>query len=386
MPHPVGKHRRDLTDEDYKNAYEKGGFTFRQAADLLGVYSSAVNTRLKRMKRDGSYDYEAARDQRIVKERETGLALMGTTTLLGPDGEIKLQWVKRNKGQVSIDEVAQIVKETFADTKPIKRIPIPPKASSQLLTVIPIGDQHHGMYAWAEETGADYDTNISERILVTAAAHLIDVSPACDTCLIANVGDYFHYDSQRAETPQNRNALDSDGRYAKMIRGGVLMMRTFIECALEKYRNVRVINSPGNHDPVGALWLSLVLSMMYEKNPRVTIDSNPGKFAYHSHGKTMICVTHGDSVKIEKLPGLMAADQPAMWGATEHRYGITGHVHQDRVVELPGCKVESVRTLASRDAWASGQAYRSGRDMKSIIYHAEHGEIARHTFNVSMMQ
>jgi hypothetical protein len=100
----------------------------------------------------------------------------------------------------------------------------------------------------------------------------------------------------------------------------------------------------------------------------------------------MLCVTHGDSLKIEKLAGIMAADQPAMWGRTEHRYGITGHVHHDRVVEMPGCKAESFRTLAARDAWAAAQNYRSGRDMKSIVYHAEHGEIARQTFNVSMMQ
>jgi UDP-2,3-diacylglucosamine pyrophosphatase LpxH len=313
------------------------------------------------------------------------LPLRGTSTLHGPDGQVMLQWVKRDKGPIPIEDLAGIVKDAFADTEPVKRIPVPPQTSNQLLTVIPIGDQHHGMYAWAEESGADYDVNISEKLLVAAAAHLIDISEACDTCLIANVGDFFHYDSQRAETPQNRNALDSDTRYAKIIHTGVMMLRTFIECALVKYRNVRVINSPGNHDPVGALWLSLALSLLYEKNPRVHIDKSPGKFAYYDHGKTMICVTHGDTLKMDKLPGIMAADQPAIWGRTEHRYGITGHVHHDRVIDLPGCKIESFRTLAARDAWAAAQNYRSGRDMKSIIYHAEHGEIARHTFNVSML-
>jgi hypothetical protein len=99
----------------------------------------------------------------------------------------------------------------------------------------------------------------------------------------------------------------------------------------------------------------------------------------------MLCVTHGDTIKPKDLPSVMAADQPAMWGRTEHRYGIMGHIHKDTVTEFPGCKTESFRTLAARDAWASAQAYRSGRDMKSIVYHSEHGEIARHTFNVSML-
>ncbi len=385
------RRRFDLKDADYQKAFEDCRGAIVAAADSVGVDANSLRARFKRMQRDGTYDWEAVRQKFRDETRHSlipanAAGLHGTSTLLGPDGEVKLQWVKRHKGQVSIEEVAAIVKETFADVEPVKRIPIPPSVSKHLLTVIPIGDQHHGMYAWAEESGADYDVNISAQLLVSAAAHLIDISPASDTCLIAQVGDFFHYDSQRAETPASKNALDSDTRYAKIIQGGVQMMRTFIECALAKYRTVRVINSPGNHDPVGALWLSLSLGLLYEKNPRVHIDKSPGKFAYHDHGKTMLCVTHGDSIKIDKLPGIMAADQPAMWGRTEHRYGITGHVHHDRVVELPGCKVESVRTLAARDAWASGQAYRAGRDMKSIIYHADHGEIARHTFNVSMMR
>ena len=154
------------------------------------------------------------------------------------------------------------------------------------------------------------------------------------------------------------------------------MLRAFIETALAKYRKVRVINSPGNHDPVGALWLSLALGLLYEKNPRVVIDQSPGKFAYMEHGKVMLCVTHGDTIKMEALPGIMAADQPTMWGRTAHKYGLTGHVHKDQVKEVYGVKVESFRTLAARDAWASAQAYRSGRDMKSIVYHAEHGLMA----------
>jgi hypothetical protein len=382
--------RFDLTDQDYRNAFEENRGAIVAAATQLGVDANALRQRFRRMARDGVYDWEAVRQKFRDETRQsliphTAASLSGTSTLLGPDGEVKLQWVKRQKGQVSIEEVSAIVKETFADVEPVKRIPRPAQASTELLTVIPIGDQHHGMYAWAEEAGDDYSVEISERLLVSAAAHLVDISPACETCLIVNVGDFFHYDSQRAETPQNRNALDSDSRYAKIIRGGVAMMRTFIECALAKYPKVRVINSPGNHDPVGALWLSLALGLLYDRNPRVSIDPNPGKFAYYDHGKVMLCVTHGDSIKLKDLPGIMAADQPSTWGRTEHRYGITGHIHQDTVVELPGCKVESFRTLAGRDAWANSKAYRSGRDMKSIVYHAEHGEIARHTFNVSMM-
>jgi hypothetical protein len=209
------RRRYDLKDEDYTKAFEECHGSIEAAACKVGVHANALRVRFKRMQRAGTYDWEAVRQKFRDESRQkiippNGISLSGTSTLIDADGQVKLQWIKRNKGQVSIEEVSAIVADTFADTEPVQRIPIPPKATRELLTVIPIGDQHHGMYAWAEEAGEDYDVAISERLLVTAAAHLIEISPACQTCLIANVGDFFHYDSQTAQTPQNRNPLDSD--------------------------------------------------------------------------------------------------------------------------------------------------------------------------------
>lgn len=65
---------------------------------------------------------------------------------------------------------------------------------------------------------------------------------------------------------------------------------------------------------------------------------------------------------------------------------LTGHVHNRRQLELPGVMWETFRTLAPADAWANAAGYRAGRDMTSITFHAEHGEIGRSTFNVSMLE
>lgn len=217
-------------------------------------------------------------------------------------------------------------------------------------------------------------------------SHLVEIAPQSETAVIANVGDFFHVDQHRPETTRSHNSLDVDTRYAAMIHAGVLMLRTCIDRALEKHKRVRVINACGNHDDVGALWLSLALSLLYEKNPRISIETSPAKFSYHQHGKVLLGVTHGDTAKLDKLAGVMAADQPALWGATQHRYWITGHIHQRKVLEQPGCLVESFRTLAAKDAWSAAAGYRSGRDMTALVFHAEHGEVARHRFDVSMLQ
>jgi hypothetical protein len=371
--------KRKFSDEQLLDALNASRGLRAGAARRLGISTQGLFRHLDRLKAAGVEVPESPYDG-------SQASVAGTSTLYGPNGDVKLQWVKERKDGPNPDQWAQIVRDVFAGTERVAPIPAPPKASRDLLVCIPIGDHHVAMYSWPEETGQAYDVKEAERLLVAAARHLIEVCPPAETCLIANVGDFFHYDSQRAETPLNKNALDVDTRYAGMIRAGVAMMRTFIEAALEKYRKVRVINAPGNHDPIGALWLSLALSLLYEKNPRVTVEDSPSKFAYHHHGKVLLGVTHGDTAKLERLAGVMAVDQPELWGRTEHRYWLTGHIHQRKVLEQPGVMVESFRTLAARDAWASAGGYRSGRDMTALVFHAEHGEVARHRFDVGMLQ
>lgn len=308
-----------------------------------------------------------------------------TSTLYGPDGQVMLQWVKDN-GKKSPADWAALAKDVYADIEPVRVIPAPKQSRKDLLTVYPIGDHHVAMYAWHEETGADYDIKIANRLLTSAAKHLVDAAPESDTAMIVNLGDFFHVDNLKNETSRSGNTLDVDTRYAEMIRSGVRMLRTVIETALTKHKTVHVVCATGNHDDVGSLWLSLTLSEFYASNPRVRINASPSKFHYHRHGKVLIGVTHGDTGKPEKLQGVMAADRASDWGATEFRYWLTGHVHNRRVIEFPGVVWETFRTLAPGDAWSHAAGYRAGRDMTAIVFSEQYGEIARHRFDVAMLK
>ena len=322
----LGKRRRDITDDvflaavaEVRQADPNGGLA--AIGRRLGINPSAVRSRLKTLN----------------TPRQVGMAVAGSSTLYGKDGEVVLQWVKESSTKANPDEWARIVKEVFADTEPVKQIPRPKAKNADLLTVYPIGDQHHGMRAWHEETGADWDIKISEKMLVSAARYLVEVAPPTKRAIIVNVGDFFHVDGLRAETTQNKNALDVDTRYALMIRGGLQMLRACIESALTKHEQVDVISVTGNHSTSGELWLSLTLACLYEKNPRVTVNTSPSKFHYARHGKVLLGVTHGDTVKMEALPSVMAADRPQDWGETRHRYWLTGHIHHRRQMEYAGC-------------------------------------------------
>ena len=381
MPaHPLTK---DAAEQAWE-ALQKAGGNLTIAAHSLGMNRNTLGSRLRIGHEKG---FIPDREQRIgmpVSAAPVGIPA-ASSTLYDADGVIKLQWIKTKEGRDPA-ACAEQIKDVFADVTPIKPVArLKGPSSNKLLTVYPIGDHHVGMYSWAEETGNDYDIKIAENLLVSAMHYLVAQAPVCDEAVIANLGDFFHADNLKNQTSRSGNVLDVDTRYANMIRAGVRMLRTVIECALTKHRKVRVMCAIGNHDDIGALWLALSLEQFYCKNPRVLIETSPSKFYYHRHGLCLIGVTHGDTGKPEKLHPVMAVDRAKEWGETKHRYWLTGHVHTRRVIEFPGVLWETFRVLSPNDAWATAAGYRSGRDMQCIVYHADHGEISRNRFDISML-
>jgi len=311
-----------------------------------------------------------------------GQKLRGASTLYDADGKMRLQWVKSKEDP---DRIRAIIDECVAasldDLPRLKSRPAG-RASKYIkdrMACYPIGDAHIGMRAWDEECGENWDLAIAERVQCQAMANLVADAPPTERAAIINLGDWFHYDNIEAITTRSGNVLDVDGRYAKMVRVGIKVMRQCIESALSRHRYVSVVNVIGNHDDTGAIWLAQALAHMYERNARVTIDTRPTACHYFEFGQVLVGLHHGHSIKMEALPAVMAADQPAAWGRCSHRYWWTGHIHHQQVKEFPGCIVESFNTLAAKDAYAALHGYRAQRNMKCIVLHNERGEVHRHT-------
>lgn len=367
MPTPA-----KYTDDELLAALKEGG-SKRAAARLLGVNSSSVMRKVDLLVSRG-WSPEHGWTHTVPQ----GYRVKGVSTLYGADGVAKAQWVKSQVDPEAMREALEAGYQAMLSDLP--RLPPRPakgKWDGALLTAYPIGDPHVGMRAWAQECGQDWDLAIAERVHCQAMRALVDASPATESALIVNLGDLLHYDSMAPVTPRSGHLLDADGRYAKVVTVAVRMMRQMIESALEKHRFVHVINAPGNHDETGALWMSIALSNIYEREPRVSIDTNPSVFAYHRWGKCLIGVHHGHTCKPDKLPGVMAADRAKDWGETEHRYWLMGHIHHASMKEYPGVSVESFNTLASRDAYATAGGWRSRESMQAIYLHKEHGEVGR---------
>jgi hypothetical protein len=365
MPSHISEEKRRQIDQDILDGYRTNDIVRRQSTTKETVRARREKLEFK----------EGAPD---------GFAINATSTLVDAKGQIIQRWVKarRQSAEVSVDAIKAAFDEYRGKGAVIKA---PQKAqNNDLLTVYNIADHHLGLYAWAAETGADYDLAIGEKVLLDAMAALVSQAPSSETAIVLQLGDFLHADNSENKTLRSGNVLDVDTRYAKVLQVGVKLIISCVELALRKHSRVIVRNLPGNHDPHSALALSIALSCFFDGNPRVTVDLDPSKFFFHQFGKVMIAATHGDTVKLAKFPGVMAAYQPVMWGQTTYRYGYTGHIHHQRSVEENGATCEAFRTLAGKDAYHHAGGYSSGRGMVAITHHKERGEFIRHTVTANL--
>lgn len=371
---------------EYLEAWRKHGSS-RRAAKALGANDGTVRRALVSAKRRAARHGHAP-EHDMTRTTPEGYHVRGVSTLYNSSGEVAAQWVKT---QVDKDQQLRALMdaiETIAD--PFRGTSSRPKApkstDADRLCVYPMGDPHLGMYAWAAETGSDFNLDIAEANLVAAVDHLVELAPPAREALIINLGDFFHGDNLSNTTARSGNALDVDTRWAKVLSVGVRTMRRLIDKALEKHAKVRVICEIGNHDTHSALMLAIALEQYYERDKRVVIDTSPATFHWYRFGSNLIGVTHGHNTKPQDLPLIMAADRPDDWGATQHRYWYTGHVHHDSVKEYGGVLVETFRTLAPKDAWHASKGYRAGQDMKLDVLHRDHGRVARHIVGIDHLK
>lgn len=322
---------------------------------------------------------------------DSGQFLKGTSTLYGANGEIKQQWVKTDSAKENALEAFQVAIENILTNTPFLPLPsitLPETTDEDLLTIYPIGDAHVGMLAHAAETGKDHDLNISKTNHIKAIKLAVDKATPSKEAFIIDTGDWFHADDSNNRTPRGNNPLDVDGRYHKVIQTGFEIAETMILAALSKHEIVHWRSAEGNHNTHSAIMLSYYLRGRFkgtEYEDRVIVHCSPSMFFYHQFGSNLIGITHGHTAKPANLPGIMATDVPKMWGDTTHRYWYCGHIHHDVQKEMPGCKLETFRTLASKDAWHYASGYRSDQDLKSITLHKKYGEIERNTFNISLI-
>jgi len=368
---------------EYIDAIIKSG-SIRGAAKELNVSDTSIGQSIDRLEKHLHNSHPE--NNNMVSVMADGLAVKGTSTLI-KDGKYVMQWVKTNTDDARREQLFREAIEGFKDEIPRTTLMrSPPLSNNSLLNCYVITDYHLGMLSHFEETGANWDLKIAEETLIKWFAQAIQQSPDANHCVFAQLSDFLHYDSLDAVTPQSKHLLDVDSRFYKLVRVAIRVLRTVIDMLLQKHQTVHIKMLDANHDPVSQIWLREWFKVLYENEPRVTVDDNPNPYNAYEFGKVALFFHHGHKKKVSEVSTVFAAMYREIFGRTKHAYAHTGHLHSIDVKENNLMIVEQHRTLAAPDAYAARGGWLSGRDAKVITYHKEFGEVSRLTINSDMLK
>ena len=160
-----------------------------------------------------------------------GMKLKGTSFLRDAQtGEKKMEWVKTTE---DIERKEEMMREAIAALREDIPRELPnastPLTNEKLASCYVVTDYHMGMLSWAGETGDDWDTEIASKMLIDWFGAAIEAAPASNTAILAQLGDFLHYDSLNSVTPASGHVLDADARYPKIVRAAIRGIRQIVQ-------------------------------------------------------------------------------------------------------------------------------------------------------------
>lgn len=371
---------------EFIEAIEKHG-TARKAEKALGVSEGLIMRSMRGLRHKAAkMGYSPQHD--MHKTVPDGYMVRGVSTYYDQDGKPRGQWVKSAIDEARLAEMRHAAMDAFSEEIP-RLAPVKRSKShnnAHLCNTYVITDYHLSALSCAEETGADWDLKISEKLILDWFSSAIDLAPNAETAVFAQLSDFLHADGLEALTPASKNLLDVDTRFYKVVRVVIRVLRQIIDMLLSKHDRVHIIMADANHDPVSQIWLREWMAVLYENEPRITVDQSPNPYNAFEFGKVALFFHHGHKRKVTNVSEVFAAQFREMFGRTKYAYAHTGHLHSNALVENNLMLVEQHRTLAASDAYAARGGWLSGRDAKVITYHKEFGEVSRLTISPEMLK
>lgn len=257
--------------------------------------------------------------------------------------------------------VQDAIKDLLATWKPSR--PSQPQRtqrgrSEAFMLELALHDAHFGKRCWAAQTGGDFDLEIVEADYRAAIDDLAErAKPYNVEKVLGVIGSDFFQVNNWLGTTANGTPVDSvDDRFPKVFQAGVRAL----EYSIRKFReiaDVDFIYLGGNHDRETSWYLSQVLAAIFKGDKHVSIDDAPKDRKYVSYGPALIGFAHGDDIKLDKLPLLMATEAPEQWSAAKHRHWHTGHLHKKAMTRFTvgdtfnGVEVWVLPALSGTDSW-----------------------------------
>jgi len=302
------------------------------------------------------------------------------SALTDSNGNVIQQWTMTTEGERS-DEVIHEAARKAADLYAGPAEPLNFKPWDQdnldpdLVNLHLLPDLHIGLHADKVRAPIDWTLEGSISIYKSLFHRLMSRAPKARQGIILGGGDLLHFDDPTKRTRGHGNSLDGAADYSRVLAEAELLMVYKVELALQRYETVLVRVLEGNHDPDSAVAVAHFLRAWFRNEPRVTVDTDPSVFWFHEFGNVMFGATHGHTVKISQMPGIMAADRAETWGRTKFRYAHGFHIHHatKSAGEDGGAAWETHNTPVPRDDYHEAKGYRSHRLLSVPTYHRESG-------------
>lgn len=370
--------------EEIARLYDEGLSSYA-IGDQLGKAPSNVRSAIRKMEARAAQKGDDP-EHGLNRSVPDGYKLKGFSDMRTNE-EGKPIWYKvdqdKERQQQLMQEAIEALKDEIKSAAPTPATCI--TSNSDLCNVHILTDYHMGMLSWGEETGADWDTDIAEDMLIRWMRAAIEQAPDAEVGVLGQLGDLLHHDSLEAVTPASGNQLDADTRYAYMVRTVIHCMRRVISVMLDKYPRVHIVMCDANHDPTGGIWLREMFAQFLRAEPRVTVDQSPSTYNCFEWGNTSLFFHHGHKRKLDHISDVFAAQFREVFGRTKYSYAHIGHLHHIAAKETNLMVVEQHRTMAGKDAYAANGGYLSGRSADVITYSKEYGQVGRQTMTPEMV-
>lgn len=314
----------------------------------------------------------------VANKWEVGTKLPGGQVAVTPLWQVKA-WLRPLQAIIDARAIVDGLLADLAAAAPVRKRIVRAKIDDGLLLEFGLYDHHLALLSWAEETGADYDSDIAEWLALYAVERVRERAAGYGVSrIVVPIGhDWLHVDTEidgRAGTTAKGTPQDTDSRWPKMFRRACSVAIRLIG-GLSEVAPVEAVIVPGNHDRTRAFTLGEVLAAHYRSDPEVSIANTASLRSYIEHGTVMLGLGHGDDIKESDLPLVMAQEAPEMWGRTTWREFHRGHTHGLRVQryaparDIAGVIVRTVPSMVAPDAWHASKGYRHARCAEAFLWH-----------------
>jgi len=224
--------------------------------------------------------------------------------------------------------------------------------------ILNLQDLHLGKLSTNKETGhGNYDLSIAKSYFINAVASIMEKAPLneIEKVVVISGSDLIHFDTEETTTTKGTR-LDGDSRWSKVFNEACSLMSKVVEDLATLFK-VEVIGVYGNHARLSEYALGAYLKAFFRNHPNVTVNNDPLDRKYVGFGKTLVGFAHGDETKLTDLPLIMMRENQSTISQYEHMIFLTGHIHQDKVIEVKGIKVMVAPALCPPDKYHSAHGY-----------------------------